>query len=209
MKIKKCSKCKKELLISSFNIRTINGVKKPFSYCKECERKYNNNRYTHTCEECGKEYRSGKKKSTLCKECYNKKVGKMGRKNLIEHNAKQYGENNYFYGVHRYGENNPNYNPNKTDEEREQQRNIIGYDKWRNEVYKRDNYTCQYCNDNKGGNLVAHHKNSYDWCKEERTDINNGVTLCEECHKKFHDIYGYGNNTKEQFEQFLSDKNIK
>jgi 5-methylcytosine-specific restriction endonuclease McrA len=29
---------------------------------------------------------------------------------------------------------------------------------WRNEVYKRDNYTCQKCGDNTGGNLEAHHK---------------------------------------------------
>ena len=39
---------------------------------------------------------------------------------------------------------------------------------------------------------------------ELRTDINNGITLCNICHKKFHDIYGYTNNNKTQFEEFMS-----
>lgn len=30
----------------------------------------------------------------------------------------------------------------------------------------------------------------------------NGVCLCEKCHKEFHHIYGYRDNTKEQFEKF-------
>ena len=103
------------------------------------------------------------------------------------------------------GENNPNYNSNITDEEREKGRFGIGIPQWRNKVYEHDNYTCQCCGDNKGGNLNAHHLNSYDWDKEHRTDLNNGVTLCNKCHKEFHKKYGYGNNTKEQFEEFINN----
>lgn len=110
------------------------------------------------------------------------------------------------YGIKRFGEENPNYNPNKTDEERESQRHIKGYEEWRDSVYTRDNFTCKCCGDNKGGNLNAHHLNSYSWYKEGRTDVENGITLCDSCHKEFHSIYSYFNNTKQQFEQFLFNK---
>lgn len=80
------------------------------------------------------------------------------------------------------------------------------YINWRNSVFSRDNYTCQCCKDNKGGNLNAHHKNSYTYYKDERYNIDNGVTLCEDCHQKFHDIYGYGNNTEKQFKEFIAEQ---
>lgn len=112
----------------------------------------------------------------------------------------------------KIGEGNPYYNHNKTDEERETRREYTEYYSWRNEVYERDNYICICCGYDKGHNLNAHHLNGYNWDKEHRTDVNNGVTLCKNCHDKFHNIYGYGDNTKEQFEEFYKDefnKNLK
>ncbi len=117
---------------------------------------------------------------------------------------KQLGENNHMYGMK--GENHPRYNPNLTDEEREKGRHIEGYEEWRKQVFERDNYTCQCCGDNKGSNLNAHHKNGYYWDKEHRTDIDNGVTLCEGCHREFHEKYGRGNNTEEQYIEFLTNR---
>ena len=71
-------------------------------------------------------------------------------------------------------------------------------------VLKRDNYTCQCCNRNsKKTKLVVHHKDGYNWCVEKRTDVDNGVVLCEDCHKLFHNIYGIGKNTKEQYDEFI------
>lgn len=36
-----------------------------------------------------------------------------------------------------------------------------------------------------------------------------GLCLCEEIHKDFHNKYGYGDNTPEQFEQYLKENNLK
>lgn len=73
---------------------------------------------------------------------------------------------------------------------------------WKKSVFERDNYTCQICKDDRGGNLNAHHINSFHKCKDLRFDINNGITLCKTCHQKFHKIFGFKNNTKNQFEIF-------
>lgn len=109
------------------------------------------------------------------------------------------------------GENHPNYNPNKTDEERLKKRYILGkhtIDEFRNKVYQRDEYTCRVCGQ-VGGTLNAHHLDGWNWAKDKRFKISNGVTLCEDCHNKFHNIYGKGHNTKEQFEEFKRFKEIK
>jgi hypothetical protein len=60
------------------------------------------------------------------------------------------------------------------------------YKRWRFDVFFRDKFICQHCGDNKGGNLNAHHIKSFAEYPELRFEINNGITLCEECHKKEH-----------------------
>lgn len=102
------------------------------------------------------------------------------------------------------GENNPNWNPNLTQEDREDKRNYPEYNKWRTEVYERDNYTCQVTG-KKGCYLEAHHLYSYDKYYCLRTVVDNGITISKEIHKLFHSIYGRGNNTKEQWEEFINN----
>lgn len=103
------------------------------------------------------------------------------------------------------GEKNPNWNCNISQEEREQGRNIDGYKEFIKDTLKRDNYTCQYCGQI-SRDLNVHHLNSYHWDKENRTNINNGITLCSTCHNDFHNIYGRKNNTKEQFYEYINNK---
>lgn len=107
------------------------------------------------------------------------------------------------------GENYCHYNFDMTDEEREKGRLFLGnaINKWRHLVYERDNYTCQCCGDNKGGNLVVHHLDGYHWCKEKRIDVDNGATLCKSCHKDFHHLYSKRNNTGTQYNEFIMLKN--
>lgn len=42
---------------------------------------------------------------------------------------------------------------------------------------------------------------------ELRVDMNNGITMCEKCHKEFHNNYGYTGNDDIQLDEFLSLKN--
>lgn len=53
-------------------------------------------------------------------------------------------------------------------------------------VFERDDYTCQECGDLAGGNLNAHHILPYKDYRgvEYSLNIDNGITLCEDCHKK-------------------------
>jgi len=103
--------------------------------------------------------------------------------------------------VDQCGIKNPNYNPNKTDEERLYGRYHPEYKEWRKLVFKRDSYTCQICGN--GGNLNAHHLEGFNNNLNLRTTLSNGITLCKRCHNNFHHQFGRGNNTKEQFIKFI------
>lgn len=101
------------------------------------------------------------------------------------------------------GENHHAWNNTLTEEERIFNRRTPGYIDFIKTVLSRDNYTCQCCGKKSTEDLEVHHLNGYNWCVNERTDPNNGITLCEVCHKNFHSKYGSGNNTKEQFEEWF------
>ena len=85
------------------------------------------------------------------------------------------------------GDKSPNWNPNKTNEERTTERKYPEYREFIKKVLKRDNYTCQCCGEY-GKSFEVHHLDGYNWCKEKRTDETNGITLCKICHKNFHSI---------------------
>lgn len=205
-----CAKCREEKPLTEFNVRYISNIKKykPFSYCKPCEHKVNNNKYEHNCEICGKKYKSGKRISKFCIKCHTKH-NLIPNSPIIKGEIDLRGKNNPMYGIQRFGKENPNYKIEKTEEEREVGRLIEGYGVWRKHVYERDNYTCQCCGDDRGGNLTAHHLDGYSWCKEKRTDVENGITLCEKCHKQFHKEYGNFNNTKQQFVEYMYNHMLK
>ena len=106
------------------------------------------------------------------------------------------------------GENSARWKHDKTQEEREQSRGYYEYNQWREKVFEENHHTCECCGQH-GGTLNAHHKDGYNWCIERRLDVTNGVVLCEDCHKDFHNIYGYGYNTEEQYEKWINYKDLR
>lgn len=107
--------------------------------------------------------------------------------------------------IKKTGEGHPRYNPNLTDEDRLVRRDVLEVIRWRNAVYERNKYTCQSCF-RRSTELNAHHLNSWNTHPNERFKLDNGVTLCEECHTDFHKKFGYGNNTKNQFHRYIETK---
>ena len=73
------------------------------------------------------------------------------------------------------------------------------YRQWRDDVFTRDDFTCQECGE-KGCYLHAHHIETFSSIIQkyeitsigealecaELWNINNGITLCKECHKELH-----------------------
>jgi len=68
---------------------------------------------------------------------------------------------------------------------RQQGRFTPEYRVWRSKVFQRDHFTCAICGQ-VGGVLNAHHIKPYARYPEQRFDLNNGITLCEKCHKDIH-----------------------
>lgn len=98
------------------------------------------------------------------------------------------------------------WNSNLSDEDRNNKRHIYHYNEWRFSVYKRDNFTCRACGSKKSGNFHAHHILNYHNNPHKRVCIDNGITLCKDCHSNFHHIYGYRENNMEQLKEFLKGK---
>lgn len=86
----------------------------------------------------------------------------------------------------RLGENNPNW---KGGVQRNRHNGDIRYTIWRARVFLRDDYTCQNCK-KRGVYLQAHHIQSWSKYPKLRYEIENGLTLCRDCHKKTNN---YGN----------------
>lgn len=100
-------------------------------------------------------------------------------------------------GSAQIGEKNHNWKGGKV-ALRELIRRSFKYRQWRSDVFTRDNFTCQECFV-KGWKLEAHHIKEYSLIVEENNiktledaleceelwNINNGITLCINCHGKY------------------------
>jgi transposase len=90
----------------------------------------------------------------------------------------------------------------KQQREPREERKLLEYKLWVEAILKRDNYTCQKCG-KRGKKLEVHHIFNWADYPELRYAIDNGITLCRECHREFHKQFGLRKNTKAQLEAFL------
>ena len=217
--MKICTKCGIEKPLSEFRIRHNRKYGEYINtQCKTCEKE----RYTFICKFCGKEFKDKHKDRMYCsKQCFANDIEQK-----VEYKCENCGSNvkvktsTFKKAEHHYcsdacmrahrpswykGELVYNYDHQRSNEERKKIRKSNEDYQFINGVKKRDDYTCQCCGV-RGGKLVSHHINSYNWFKEGRYDISNGITLCECCHIEFHKTYGFGNNDKKQLENFIHSK---
>jgi hypothetical protein len=164
------------------------------------------------CDVCGKKltksYQSVKKSGEwICKKCveqtkeYKEKISKANTGKIFSEEHKRniskskIGKNT--------GKNNPFYNHSLTEKERMLQhdrRSLDGYSTWKSLVKFFDNYKCRKCGSTK--HICCHHINNYSNFKDQRIDTNNGVTLCKNCHKQIHKMFG-AKTTEKHYNDFM------
>lgn len=153
------------------------------------------------CLNCGNEFRTSpaedntycSKKCAYTSEIRNKKIGNKQSalhakpefrikflEWIKERTASEHWRNSKHF---QKGKLHPAYKGNAT--ARETEKGEYQYKKWRSDVYHRDNFTCQDCK-KRGVRLHAHHLKEWAKYPEMRYEVSNGLTLCEDCHKKRH-----------------------
>ena len=81
------------------------------------------------------------------------------------------------------GPNHHNWRGGHTVGDRHTVMQSLDYRIWRDSVFLRDNYTCQHCG-KRGVKLNADHIMPYALYPDLRFSVNNGRTLCVDCHKR-------------------------
>lgn len=159
---------------------------------KQCKCGKEINWNTNQCVDCREKYLSQFRVENYCIDC-GKKVSKKSKRCIFCANR---------------GINNPCYDRNLSDDERQSQKYFPGLGKWSNEVKEKDGYVCQKCGyvgEKYDGILQSHHIFNFRDNKNERLNVDNGITLCQECHINFHLKFGKRNNNKNQIKEFLNE----
>jgi hypothetical protein len=142
---------------------------------------------------------------TGCPHCKKKTISELHTNKLVSSQTRQKlskkatGRKGSLKGV--YGKNHPAF---KGTPSRDFHNPSTDYYIWINAVRERVGRYC--CVTGSKKDLVVHHLYGWNAYPDLRYDITNGIVLTKQIHKEFHDKWGYGNNTKEQFIQFLKDQ---
>lgn len=201
--LKVCKDCKNEFISKSGNRK----------WCDSCIKE------RRKCKECGDLSPDpyGKFCSNKCAGKYKYKNSKKVRENLsmahLPHNKEKQRQAVILAGKRKKGIPKPNQRKNT---EKLDYRNIrhiemgrLEYKEWREKVFKRDDYTCMCCGHKSSKGLSiplnADHILPYKYFPEEIYNLDNGRTLCEECHKLMPTT---GHKVKTKFINLLKDNGI-
>jgi hypothetical protein len=171
-------------------------------YCKVCEKKLDKRAKTGCCRVCFNKSRTnkpspllGKKISSCiitCKQCTKTFETYLCRKDIRKYCSKKCVSNSRVAvrlpkervkksAIGHSGERSHWWKGGVT-EKNKLIRGSFEYKWWREEVFKRDDYTCSFCQ-KKGVFLHADHIKPFSLFPELRFDLQNGRTLCVPCHK--------------------------
>jgi len=164
-RIGKCKICGKEFRATK-DFNTEKGIRNQ-QYCsREC---WNHRaKVINKCRYCGKEIRTFKS--------VNKQYCDQGCRDM-DYRQRFVGENSHFWRGGKTGKN-------------KLIRTNARYAEWRVKVFTRDGHTCRKCKTKsepgKKVYLNAHHIKPVAKFPELAYEVDNGLTLCDKCHKKEH-----------------------
>lgn len=189
--IKHCSECESEIK------RRPEMFENEECFCStKCQSRYRDEKVTFICDFCGEEDRKVPSQvndrnfcSVECRTSFftGENHGMSNRVSVscdqcnseITRPASHINEKNNFCNedcYHKYLSCNDDRNSNQAK-------------KWRNKIRNRDNWTCQDCGE-KRDNIEAHHIEKWRENEELRFCMDNGVSLCPECHYLRHESNG-------------------
>lgn len=144
-----------------------------------------NKAYSTNCVECGKEFKTWPsiKKKLCSKPCITEHARKNPNQGVFKKGHPQLNTGKTHLTSERIkGEKNVNWKGGITPVN-EKIRKSKEYKLWRTAVFERDNWTCIFCMA-RGGIIHADHIKPFAYYPELRFAIDNGRTLCIDCHRK-------------------------
>ena len=195
-----CSQCGQDFTKPK---RAVNKNAKHHFCCSECKKLYN----SKYCTKCNKPIPKSRKYD-LCSECL---AEERHNEKYIKFNCAYCGKESERLKAHTKGEIlfcsqecmglYRRIDPTKLADVSKNPKIVD----WSKKVISKFDNTCIKCGRHFDKGLNAHHLNSKDWDKGNMYNVDNGVPLCNECHQDYHMLYGYGNNTEEQFLEWYNE----
>lgn len=198
-----CSQCRQEFA------RPKSAFKEAEHYfcSQKCRTEYTREHNKKYCSKCGKEMPKNRQKN-LCSECL---AEERHNEKYIKFNCAYCSKESERLKAHTKGEIlfcsqecmglYRRIDPTKLSDVSKDPKIVD----WSKKVISKFDNTCIKCGKHFDKGLNAHHLNSKDWDKDNIYNVDNGVPLCNECHQDYHMLYGYGNNTEEQFLEWYNE----